>query len=473
MSNQGRALISALNAGDYQAVDQYTELGDLDLKIINHHVHELFERAIRTENFKLLRALIKIPRVQVSGNDYCALRHAAKQGLADFVSDIARVPSANANLLDKEGYTALHYAVIGKWTQKKAIDMVRPIMLISGIKVNIRSKESRTALHYACDKQWYDVAATLVDAGGHPKIEDRDGVSPLAIVLPNLLNVPEKLFERMLAFEDDLPEEEHAESIEREAVPDEDDHLYSHLPQNQHKNAGNGAQSSSPQPQHIHHEPPQQQPVQQPVVARPVDPEPVVRQVQTVVTDTYSDRPDTPPIVTAAASRPDTASLEDIMGDQPLDDTLVKEFLFLNTGDDPRMRLHRRAVLENLGEVAEALRRSGQRINAHDCTRIDGSTGYTLWHAAAKYEAFPALLDMLARASDLPTEDDLSAKAADGQTPATLLDNSAKLQAVLSNEFWYQHPRLLTAMITGLPDKRRRSFSTLIAKAHLLQVARG
>lgn len=470
MSNQGRALIGALNAGDYQSVDQYTDLSDLDLKIVNHHVHELFERAIRTENFKLLRALIKIPRVQVSSSDYCALRHAAKEGLLDFVSDLARVPSANANLLDKEGYTALHYAILGKWTQKKSLDMVRPILLIPGVKVNIRSKESRTALHYACDKQWYDVAATLVDAGGHPKVEDRDGVSPLAIVLPNLLNVPEKLFERMLSFEDDEPEEEVAESIERTAAPDDDDaHLYSHLPAN-HKSPGTQVQ----QPQHIHQDPPPQvkQPVQPPIEARP-DPTPMVNQVQTIVTDTYSDRPDTPPIVTAAASRPDTASLEEVMGDQPLDDTLVKEFLFLNTGDDPRMRLHRRAVLENLGEVAEALRRSGQRINTHDCTRVDNSTGYTLWHVAAKYEAFPALLDMLARASDLPTEDDLSAKAADGQTPATLLDNTAKLQAVLSSEFWYQHPRLLTAMLTGLPDKRRRSFSTLIAKAHLLQVARG
>jgi hypothetical protein len=470
MSNQGRALISALNAGDYTSVDQYTDLTDLDLKIINHHVHELFERAIRTENFKLFRALIKIPRVQVSGNDYCALRHAAQQGMVEFVSDIARVPSVNANLLDKDGYTALHYVVMGKWTQKKAIDMVRPILLINGIKVNIRSKDSRTALHYACDKQWYDVAATLVDAGGHPKIEDREGVSPLAIVLPNLLNVPEKLFERMLSFEDDLPEEEVAESIERAAPPDDDDHLYSHLPQ--HKSPGTQVQQTQQQ-QHVHQDPPpQKQPVHTPIVAQP-DPEPVIRQVQTVVTDTYSDRPDVPPIVTAAASRPDTASLEDVLGDQPLDDTLVKEFLFLNAGDDPRMRLHRRAVLENLGEVAEALRRSGQRINAHDCTRVDHSTGYTLWHVAAKYEAFPALLDLMARASDLPSEDDLSAKAADGQTPATLLDNTAKLQSVLTNEFWYQHPRLLTAMITGLPDKRRRSFSTLIAKAHLLQVARG
>jgi hypothetical protein len=462
MSNLGRALISALNAGDYQSVDQYTDLTDLDLKIINHHVHELFERAIRTENFKLFRALIKIPRVQVSGNDYCALRHAAKQGLIDFVSDIARVPSVNANLLDKEGFTALHYVLQGKWTQKKAIDMVRPILLIHGIKVNIRSKDSRTALHYACEKEWYDVAATLVDAGGHPKIEDRNGVSPLSIILPNLLNVPEKLFERMLAFEDDVPEEENPESIEQAAAPDDDDHLYSHL-----------AKSPGSQVQRTHQEPQQQAPppTPQPIVAQP-DPEPVVRQIQTVVTDTYSDRPDVPPIVTVAASRPDTDSLEEVMGDQPLDDTLVKEFLFLNAGNDPRMRLHRKAVLENLGEVAEALRLSGQRLNAHDCTRVDNSTGYTLWHVAAKYEAFPALLDMLARASDLPSVDDLSAKAADGQTPATLLDNTAKLQSVLSNEFWYQHPRLLTAMLTGLPDKRRRSFTTLIAKAHLLQVAR-
>ncbi|HHG85754.1 MAG TPA: hypothetical protein ENJ82_13485, partial [Bacteroidetes bacterium] len=139
MSNQGRALISALNRGDHQAVDQYASLSDQDIKIVNHHVHELFERAIRTENFKLFLALIKVPRVKVSGNDYCALRHATRKGLPEYVSQMARLKSANPNLQDKQGNTALIYAVAGNWSEKKALDLVQAIMTTAqDLKANLR-----------------------------------------------------------------------------------------------------------------------------------------------------------------------------------------------------------------------------------------------------------------------------------------------------------------------------------------------
>lgn len=467
MSQQGRALISALNAGDYQSVDQYTDLSDLDLKIVNHHVHELFERAIRTENFKLFRALLKIPRIQVSGPQYCALRHAAKQGMVEFVSDLARIGSANANLVDGDGHTALHYAILGRWAQKKALDMVRPILLIPGVKVNIRGKDTRTALHYAMDKQWFDVASTLVDAGGHPKLTDKDDVSALSMALPLLADIPQELFGRMLSFDDDLPEEETADVVEAAAPPDDDAHLYSHLPQQPNARTTPVIQV---QPTRIHQDPPPQQEKQKPIVAGH-DPEPVVRQVITTVEDKYSSGQDNVPVV-SNQPKPDVADLRTVMGDQELDDTLVKEYLFLSGGDDPRMRLHRKAVLENLGDVLEALKRSGQRLTADDCRRVDGSTGYNLWHAAAKYDAFGVLLDALLRDQELPSEEELMARGGDGQTPGTLLDNNAKLQAVLSHEMWFQNPNLLTAVLSGLPDKRRRSFSTMIAKAHLLMVSK-
>ena len=89
MSNQGRALLTSLNAGDYSAVDQYADLSDLDIKIVNSHIHELFERAIKAENFKLFRALLKIPQVLVSSAEYCALRHCATLGLVEYVSELA------------------------------------------------------------------------------------------------------------------------------------------------------------------------------------------------------------------------------------------------------------------------------------------------------------------------------------------------------------------------------------------------
>lgn len=457
MSNHGRALISALNAGDYQSVDQYTDLSDLDLKIVNHHVHELFERAIRTENFKLFRALLKIPKVQVSSSEYCALRHAAKQGLVDFVSDVARVPTVNANLVDKEGFTALHYALKGSWSQKKALEIVRAILLTTNVKANLRARDNRTVLHMAMEKQWFDVAATLVDAGAHPKMEDAEGNTPLGMALANFGDLPGDLFGRMISFNDDVPEEEVADFVEAVKAPEED---------HSHKTPGLHVQHQQDTPQvrshgqqHSQVDPPQQQ-----------EPEPIIRQVVTVVEDKYNGTK-APDAVKAPPPTADNADLETVMGGQELDDTLVKQFLFLPNGDDPRIRLHRKAVLEGFAEVLGALKRSGQSLDAEDARRVDNSSGHNLWHAAALHGTFSALIEAMVQQNSMPTPEDLMLLGSDGQSPAMILDGNAKLQAVLSHEFWFKYPQLLTAMLAGLPDKRRRSFSTLISKAHLLLLA--
>jgi hypothetical protein len=197
MSNQGRALISALNAGDFAAVDQYADLSDLDIKIVNSHIHELFERAIKAENFKLFISLLKIPKVLVSGPEYCALRHAASLGLVEYVRELARMPTANANIVGRNGDTALLAALKGGWTQKKALDLVRAIMILQPVKVNIRDGEGRTALWHALKKAWFDVANVLMDGGGNPHVEDEEGTAPLTLGI-TATGLPGDLLTRLL-----------------------------------------------------------------------------------------------------------------------------------------------------------------------------------------------------------------------------------------------------------------------------------
>ena len=450
MSNVGRTLISALNSGDYHSVDQYADLSELDLKIVNHHVHELFERAIRTENYKLFHALLKISKVLVSGPEYCALRHATQQGLVDFVSDLVRIPSSNPNLVDQQGFTALHFAIKGAWSQKKALDMVRAIVLIPKIKLNLRARDSRTALHMAMEKQWFEVAATLVAAGAHPKIEDKNGNTALSMALPHFGELPGDLFGRMIAFNDDLPEEETPEMssperideaeatppTQKPSVPHQQDsgHLL-HLHGKQQHTDSNRSQSAKETPSN-HRD--------------------------------YIQESDISSIKPASQNGQDTATLADVMGDQNLDDTLVKSFLFEANQDLPRFRLHRAALQNHIQEIWQALQLSGQSFSLEDARRTDPDSGQNLWHAAAQAGKMGEWLTYFANNGLSPEPEDLTSRGHDGLSVAECLESNGRIQEILNNSFLDKHPRLRLALLAGLPEKKRKGFSLDISKAHLL-----
>ncbi len=214
MSQNGRALISALNNGDYDALDRIS-LSETDIAIVNQRVHELFERAIGGENLPLFEALLQIPQVKVSGKDYCALRHAAQLGLAEYLQRLEGHRGVKPSLKDKSGFTALHLALIGRWPEGKGAPLVRILLGFPGIKVNARNLEKKTALHYAMDKEWYEVAELLMDAGANPNIEDAEGKTPTNVGL--MAALPDSLFGKMLSFTgsgDDFDDEEPDENAD-------------------------------------------------------------------------------------------------------------------------------------------------------------------------------------------------------------------------------------------------------------------
>jgi hypothetical protein len=457
MSNQGRALISALNRGDYQAVDQYSDLGDQDVKIVNHHVHELFERAIRTENFKLFLALIKVPRVRVSGPEYCALRHAVKQGLVEFVSEIVRVPSVNPNLPDRDGYTSLILAVRGKWSEKKASDMVRAILLIGGVKLNLKGTDGMTALHHAMEKEWYEVAEMLVDAGAHPKISDKDGNTALSKAMMADCG---DLFTKMLTFDGDPPEEEADEFEEDDSSQDPASSAMSGSP------GGSPGITSvldppparmptvnqiDPQVGHKkpQHDPPaQKMPTRQPATQTQPAPEPIKAQARN----------------TPAA---DTADLAAVLEEQELDETLTKHYLFESATDDPRIRLHRRAVVEQLDDIQRILTANNNALQWGDLGRKDPHSGMNFWHVAALEGRFEQVLRMMMQNGGFPDPATLGVLTPDGRGVAAILDENSALQGILHSELWEGRAPHLAAFLSGLPVNRRAAFGSLIARTNL------
>ena len=453
MANQGRALISALNSGDYQSVDQYADLSDLDIKIVNTHVHELFERAIRTENFKLFRALLKIPKVLVSGSEYCALRHATASGLVEYVSELSRNDTVNANFQGTDGDTALLAAVKGKWTQKKSLDLVRAIVLTGSIKTNIKDGGGKTALHYAMAKSWFDVADVLVDAGGHPQVEDSDGQTPLFLALTGT-NVPPDLFQKMLSFDGDAPEEEAETPAFGSAFDDDDAQAMS--PQSAFGQAPTPATPANVPGVQVQQNQPQNDP-------------PIVQKVQTTVDDFAKDAPpmqvDTP--ISTPKTPEDTESFQVVMEGQQIDDTLEKSFLF-SPSSDQRYRLHRMAVTEQIAEIMGQLAMTGETMQKSDCARLDPTTGLNLWQAAAVNGHFLDLLKAMARNKNFPDVKDLMARTEDGRTLTNFLEESAQLSQVLNDPVWATQPKLLANLISTLPERRIRSLSALVSKTNLL-----
>ncbi len=457
MSNQGRALLTSLNAGDYSAVDQYADLSDLDIKIVNSHIHELFERAIKAENFKLFRALLKIPKVLVSSAEYCALRHCATLGLVEYVSELARMSTVNGNLQSKNGDTALLAAVKGNWGQKKALDLVRAIILIPKLRLNIRDNQGRTALHFAMSKEWYEVVNVLMDAGGNPKVEDEDEVSAVTLAGQQFLKIPGDLFNRVLNFQGEAQEDqpEEASPTLRSAFDDDSPKQdpFQQAAVQQPSMRTPGMQVKSPIPQDDDDDP---------------NP-PIIKQVQTIVQDFATAEPPMQvqhngPVAKAVE---DTVDLFGVMEGQAIDDTLEKDFLF-SPSKNQSWRIHRKAVLESIEDIASQLNMTGEALSPADCVRKDPATGLNLWQSAAVHGQFLTLLKTMSRNKRWPEAAELMTRTEDGRSLTDFLDENAQLSAVLNDAIWTAKPKLLAALIAGLPERRIRSLGPLVAKTNLL-----
>ena len=78
------------------------------------------------------------------------------------------------------------------------------------------------------------------------------------------------------------------------------------------------------------------------------------------------------------------------------------------------------------------------------------------------------LLKAMARSKRWPEAVDLMGKTEDGRSLTDFLDENAQLSAVLNDGAWAGRPKLLAALIAGLPERRIRSLAPLVAKTNLL-----
>lgn len=513
MSQQGRALISALNGGDYDAIDRI-QLTDTDLKIVNHHIHEIFDRAVGGENLPLFDALLRIPNVRISSPTYCALRHATQLGLVEYIKRLEGHPGVNAGVKDKLGFTALLHALTGKWSEAKSLAMVQILVGFPNSRVNARNAERKTALHYAIQKKWFEVAEILLSNGAYPQAEDADGQTPTQLGMGMMLEMPDSLFNAMLSSTntDDDVEEQPEEEFDPAEIRDEEERqeaMYNQM--NSHKgpellatNQDVDLTDPAPLSQSSPRAYPPVQPsdigqttppaVSNPAAVRPdppkaIDPltvqQPSIRHTSVDVTEPPKPKKVTPPPATIQArpvDRPepvstkpivinDEAGLTEILGASDLNELapeLTRDFFLSPSPDDPRFRLHRRAILERLEDINDILSRKGQKLRAQDYRLKDPITGFNLWHVAAATGNFESALKSLSKHGEWPGGEDFEARTEVGKSITDVLEDTNCLSGVLHSEIWNKHPRLLAALLAQLPPARRGQFASLVTRTNLL-----
>lgn len=511
MSQQGRALISALNGGDYDAVERI-QLSETDLKIVNHHISELFDKAVGGENLPLFDALLGIPGVRVSSTAYCALRHATQLGLVEYIKRMEGHPGVNAGIQDKLGFTALLYALVGKWTEAKGLALVNVLAGFNNVRVNARNAERKTALHYAISKRWFEVAERLLEMGAYAQAEDADGQTPTQLSMTMMMEMPDSLFNAILSSaneDDDTPVEEEEDRRDPSEIEDEEerqDAMYNQM--NSHK----GAELLGPK---RNVDPANDPPVQQPPTPlragpatppthagpavppngpgtrdpRAIDPlsvqQPSIRHTSVDVNEPPKPKREQPSPVTIHETpipqpepyqyKPiqinDDADFSDIMGTHDLQDLapeLTRDFFLAPSDGDPRFKLHRRAVLERLEEINRLLGRKGQMFRAEDFRRKDPVTGFNLWHVAAATGHFEAALKALVSQGEWPNPEDFAEKTEVGKSIPDVLEDANKLSGVLHSDVWNQRPMLLATLLAQLPANRRQQFASLITRTNLL-----
>ncbi|MCB9233242.1 MAG: hypothetical protein H6581_16415 [Bacteroidia bacterium] len=515
MSNTGRTIISALNQGDYHVVSQYPNLGEQDIKIINHYAHELFETAVTSRNLPLLQAILEIPRIQVNKKEYQVLLESVKAGLVEFVQELGRVNGVDPNVRNTAGDTALILAQKGSWGEDKALLLTGWICALGDVIVNARGEERKTALHHALQNGWYKVAMRLMENGANPKIPDENDETSLNLAL-SASNLPGDLFSMMLGY--DGPEPDELEGIdppkEAAATPDPAQHQgpkakdtpFPHVPPPlqatplppeafQKKTPGVDVTNplGSPQDPSIDQDGPDVvTPIGNPNNAhhstRPVTPTPALQdddpRIRTVTTSMSPSMPQTragfdPPDVPAPdpekprvqPQRRTNETLEEVLEmkeGQSLADVLTRDHLMSSPADGGPIRLHRRALLAQLVKVDEILKKQDGGLSEADARQKDPVTEDTLWHAAARHDQFLTVLRYLVAKGFWPQVNDFTARNYEGLTVIDILDQRGRLHEVLHAPEWGQHPASLAHIIANIPRQKRGAFAALIARTNLI-----
>ena len=112
---------------------------------------------------------------------------------------LIKSPSASINSRDENGYTPLHYAVVGlrprqggdEGTQqtklRQRISMIKLLLKHPKIRINCRDKQGKTPLLIAVNSDKADVVKIFLKDGANPNIKDNNGKSPLDYNYENIV----------------------------------------------------------------------------------------------------------------------------------------------------------------------------------------------------------------------------------------------------------------------------------------------
>jgi len=78
-----------------------------------------------------------------------------------------------ADLKDKQGNVALHYAVSNENLQ------AMEVLLQNGANPDVKDEDDLTSLHIAVGQGCWDIAAKLLQVGANPNAKDNEGNTPL------------------------------------------------------------------------------------------------------------------------------------------------------------------------------------------------------------------------------------------------------------------------------------------------------
>ncbi len=163
------ALMCAAKAGHEEIVHQLLEKG-ADMNAVSKDGWTALAVALQENHKGVVNEMFRTRPESINTLSRNKRTHAfllaCKQGYADIVQRFLCIPDINVNDQDREGCTALIYAVAGS-DSDSCKEIVRLLLAIPNINVNVENGRGETALVIAAAYKKIEIVRMLIDAGAN------------------------------------------------------------------------------------------------------------------------------------------------------------------------------------------------------------------------------------------------------------------------------------------------------------------
>ena len=143
-------------------------------------IQAIYAESLTQINKALYKSRFAANDITKDGTERSALMLAISIGNNDVTNAVIR----NCSNLDYQsqicGFTALLTAV-NKYKYRKWKDSITEVIIAAGANPNLQDKNGKTALHYAVYHNWYGLAKSLIIAGADIHASDIKGVTPFTL----------------------------------------------------------------------------------------------------------------------------------------------------------------------------------------------------------------------------------------------------------------------------------------------------